>query len=302
METTQQFPASYSRLALAALVAAVYAGCYSAIRAGLPFSPPLRFAGLRALIGGTVLLALLALRRRPLLPARRLWPVVLALALIGTLLGFGAMFTSQQHTGAGLASVLGNTGPLIVIVLAAIFLGEPITRAKAAALLLGTTGVSLIALSGIGGAKGGASLGALIPLIAALSGASESVIVKRADLGTDVLSVTAWQFLVGSIPLLLLSASTERDRGIQWTPQFLLVLLFLALAGTAFSTALWYWLIQRDDVGRLTLVLFLVPVIGLMLGTVLFAERLSAMQGAGAGLALAACGIAAAFAKRRQPS
>ena len=292
----------YSRLALAALVAAVYAGCYSAIRAGLPFSPPFRYAGLRALIGGTVLLALLAARREPLLPTRRLWPAVLALALIGTLFGFGAMFTSQQHTGAGLASVLGNTGPLIVIVLAAIFLAEPITRAKAAALLLGTTGVLLIALSGVSGGRAGTSVGALIPLVAALSGASASVIVKRARLGTEVLSVTAWQFLVGSIPLLLLSASTERDRSIQWTPQFLFVLLFLALPGTAFATALWYWLLQRDDVGRLTLVLFLVPVIGLMLGMALFAERLSAMQGVGVGLALAACGIAAAFATKRQPS
>ena len=292
----------YSRLALAALVAAVYAGCYSAIRAGLPFSPPFRYAGLRALIGGTVLLALLAARREPLLPTRRLWPAVLALALIGTLFGFGAMFTSPHHTGAGLASVLGNTGPLIVIVLAAIFLAEPITRAKAAALLLGTTGVLLIALSGVSGGRAGTSVGALIPLVAALSGASASVIVKRARLGTEVLSVTAWQFLVGSIPLLLLSASTERDRSIQWTPQFLFVLLFLALPGTAFATALWYWLLQRDDVGRLTLVLFLVPVIGLMLGMALFAERLSAMQGVGVGLALAACGIAAAFATKRQPS
>lgn len=108
--------------------------------------------------------------------------------------------------------------------------------------------------------------------LAALSGASESVIVKRARLGTEVLGVTAWQFLVGSIPLLLLSALTERNRSIQWTPPFLFALLFL------------------------------VPVIGLMLGMAFLAERLSAMQGAGIGLALAACGVAAAFATRGQPS
>ena len=41
----------------------IYAFCYVAIKAGLPFAPPLRFAGLRALIGGILMLGVLVALR-----------------------------------------------------------------------------------------------------------------------------------------------------------------------------------------------------------------------------------------------
>ena len=69
----------------------LFAGCYAAIRAGLDYAPPFRFAALRASLGGTLLLALLALRGLPILPPRRLWSTVVILALIGTTLGFAVM-------------------------------------------------------------------------------------------------------------------------------------------------------------------------------------------------------------------
>ena len=76
--------------------------------------------------------------------------------------------------------VMGNTGPLIVILLAAAFLHELVTRVKLIAVTLGFLGVSLIAGPSIGQGHGGL-LATAIPLVAALSGATESVIVKRAE-------------------------------------------------------------------------------------------------------------------------
>lgn len=59
---------------------AIYALCFTLIKASLRFAPPLLFAGLRILIGGVVLLALLAiLAGRSCLagelgPGLRRWP------------------------------------------------------------------------------------------------------------------------------------------------------------------------------------------------------------------------------------
>ena len=55
------------------LLAAVYALCYGAIKAGLAFAPPLRFAGFRAVGAGAVLVPVLLLLGRPILPPRRTW-------------------------------------------------------------------------------------------------------------------------------------------------------------------------------------------------------------------------------------
>lgn len=285
------------RVGLALLVAAVYSACYAAIKIALPYAPPLRFAGLREIIAGTVIAMFLAIRRQSVAPPTRLWPATLLLVMVGGVAGFSAMFLGPRHTGAGLASVLGNTGPVIVIVLAALWLGERITLGKLTALALGMVGIGFIALPRQG--AGADPLAILLPLAAAVSGASESVIVKRAAVGRDVLRVTSFQFLGGGIALLLLSLALE-TQPVVWKARFVGPLLFLALFGSAFATALWYWLVQQDDVGRLSLVLLAVPVFGLALGALLFAETVSFAQGVGAALIVVACLVAAVFV--RQPS
>ncbi len=275
------------RIGLTVLIAAIYAVCYSVIKTGLAFAPPLRYAGIRAFLAGLALLGLLAFRRLPLLPPRRLWGVIAAIAAFGTAIGFGAMFLSPGRTGAGIASVLGNTTPLIVVGFAAPFLGEPFTPAKVAALVLGIGGISLIAYSGLAGPQAYGVVGVLLPLVSAAGSAAESVIVKRADAGGAILRVAAWQLLIGSVPLLAFSLWLERERSVTWSPTFGALLLFLSFVGTAFTTALWYWLVQRDEVGRLSLMLFLTPVLGLLLGSAVFGERVGSLEVAGVALAVA---------------
>lgn len=71
--------------------------------------------------------------------------------------------------------------------------------------------------------------------------------------------MTAWQSLLGALPLFALSAVWEGAQRVQWTLSFVVLLLLLGPGGTALTTTVWYWLIQRDDAGRLSLYLFLVP-------------------------------------------
>ena len=278
------------RTLLVLLIAIVYSVCYVTIKAGLALAPPLRFAGLRAAIAGAALLLLLVASRKPVLPTRRLWPGILLLAVLATVLSYGAMFLSPGRTGAGIASVLGNTTPLFAILLAAAVLHERITPAKLIALVLGFAGVSLIAYPAITGPSGAGLLGAVLPLLSAVGSASESVVVKRLNTGNETLRVAGWQLLLGGLPLLALSAWVERDVTILWGTRFVILLLFLALVGTAFATALWYWLLQRDEVGRLTLYLFLVPVLGLGLAAALYGERLGAIEWTGVAVTLVGLG------------
>jgi drug/metabolite transporter (DMT)-like permease len=112
------------------VVIAPMAACYPAIDVGLAFAPPLRFAGTRTLLGGLVLLLVLVLRRKPLWPEARLARWILPLGGLATTFTFGAMFASPAYTGAGIASVLGNTQPLIIMVLAHRFSMNKLCRAR----------------------------------------------------------------------------------------------------------------------------------------------------------------------------
>lgn len=281
--TARRHGAAWERsLALAAVIL-LAAVCYATVRIGLAYAPPLLFGGLRALLAGTALLSVALWARAPLLPSRSdVWSLVL-LGVSATTVTYGAMFASPLRMDTGLASVLGNVQPLLVLVLAAMLLGERLTRGKTAALLTGLLGVGLILYPSfaVGGSAGGSSTGGLLALGASAGAAVGSVLVKRIRVRPGIVALTGWQLIIGGAPLLALGALSSGAPRIQWTTTFVAVLVFLALFGTALPTTLWFWLLQDEDAGRLSMFLFLIPVLGLGLGVVAFGERIGLLQAAG---------------------
>ncbi len=194
------------RYAVMTGLASIYAICFAAIKAGLVYAPPFLFASLRAFLAGGVLLGLLAILRRQVLPTRASWPWVLALGLTTTTLAFAGMFLSPGRTGAGIASVLGNTQPIVALVLAAVILHERLDRTKVFALGAGALGVFLIAYPELSGQSAYGISGPALALGASLALAVGSIVAKRMGDQVDLINVTAWQLLVGGVPLLALSA------------------------------------------------------------------------------------------------
>jgi drug/metabolite transporter (DMT)-like permease len=281
-------------------VTVLAAVCYVGIKIGLVDAPPLVFGGLRALIAGIVLLGVAATSRAPWRPSRRdAWPLTL-LALTATTATYGAMFASPAQMGTGLASVLGNLQPLFVLVLGALFLGERLTQGKGVALAAGLVGVGLILYPALTPSAGGSgsAMGASLALGASAGAAVGNVVVKRIRVRPGLVALTGWQLVIGSVPLLITAALQPGGLAIRWTATFTLVLLFLALLGTALPTTLWFWLLQDEDAGRLSMFLFLIPVLGLGLGAVAYGERIGLLEGAG--VLVIVLGLAAVSRERRR--
>lgn len=280
------------RLTIVFGLTAIYAACFVLIKAGSRFAPDLAFAGMRTVIAGAALLALVVALRQPLLPPRGSWPWILALALTSTAGAYGAMFVSPGRAGAGIASVLGNLQPIFIVVLAALALGERMTRLSWLTSALGAAGAVLIAAPALAGGDAYGVSGPVLALAASFGFAAGSVLIKRLNPRSGLLALTGWQLLIGSLPLLAASVVYERDAAIVWNARFLAALLFLALVGTSLATAVWYWLVQREELGRLTVFLYLVPVFGLALSLAVYGERIGVAEGAGVALVLGGVGVA----------
>ena len=84
----------------------------------------------------------------------------------------------------------------------------------------------------------------------------------------------------------------ERGARLTWSATFVALLLFLALVGTAFANAYWYWLLRYHEAGELTLFLFFVPLLGLGLAAIFFGEALGPLTGLGAALTIGGIGAA----------
>ena len=289
-------PGGRARAAAIAGVVLSAATCSVVVKAGIAYAPPILFGGLRSVLAGAVLIGIAAARREPFLPGWKTFGPLVALALLATTAAYGGMFAAPARMGAGAASVLANLQPLFIIVLAALFLGERISGRTRVALGAGVLGVVLLVAPDLR-AGGADPLGPATAVAASLGAAAGSVMVRRLRDRIPVFTLAGWQLLLGSIPLL--GYGVLRGGRIEWTPSFWLVLAYLALVGTALSTALWFWLLRHDEAGRLSLYLFLIPLLGLLLGTVVFGEPLR-LSGVSGGLLVAAAVAVAALDRRRR--
>lgn len=279
-----------------ALIMGVYALCYIGIKIALPHAPPIFFGGIRILVGGVALLVALLVSGSAILPPKGTWGWVCGLAFVATFGGTATMFIAAKETSVGLASVLGNLQPILTLALALAFLNEKATRAKITALTLGTFGIVLISLPSIASGGVGEAKGSILALTSSLIVAITNVAVKRIA-GAELLRIVTWQLLLGSVPLFAASLASESWRSVHFNGPFVLTALVLGMLGTAFVNYAWYRVIQKEDVSRVGMFFFLVPVIGLLSGVLLFGEKITGIQAAGAVVTV----VALAFLRSAPP-
>lgn len=265
------------------LVAALWGACFVAIRWGLRDAPALWYAALRGLVAGTGLAGYAAVRghRLPKLGLRSA-ATVTALAFANVTLAFGAMFAATEGTVTGIAAVLSNAQPLLIVLPA-----WALYRERADAPTLGFMGLGLV---GILLLAGGGGSGALLALLAAVGITVGTLLIRQLD-GLDLVTVSAVHFLLGGAALAGVATLVEGRPVIAWTPRFLASLAFLALLGTALAFVLWFQEARRSPLAAISMWTLLVPVFGVTFGVVLLGERLAARELVG--VAIVALGVVA---------
>ena len=258
-------------------VTASWGGCFLAIRWGLRDAPVLWFAALRALVAGVALFGYAAVRRRSFRVSRQVWPTVAALTVTNATLAFAAMFAGVAGLTTGTAAALANAQPLLIVVPAWWLYREKVNATTVVALVVGFVGLLVVAIPGGGGQGAAQSLGAAAAITA-------GTLLARRLVGTDVVVVAAWHFLVGGVLLAGWASAVEGAPAITWTPRFVLVLAFLSLIGTAAAFVAWFTETQRASLTQLAAWTFLVPVVGIALAAIVLGERPAGWTAAGVGL------------------
>ncbi|HQJ26457.1 MAG TPA: EamA family transporter [Thermoleophilia bacterium] len=261
-----------------------------ATKVALDFSDALTFAALRVPLSAALLFLAMLVARRPLRPPPLGWTMLVG--LLQTTLFMGLVLTALHDTGAGRVSVLTYTMPFWLLLLAWAFLGERLRGAQWLAVTLAFTGLVLVvrpwAFDGV--------VSGVLTVLGGASWAASALVVKLLQRRhtVDVLSLTAWQMLLGSVPLVL-AAALVYDGGPQWTLTFWWGLAYTAVLANAVAWFLWLYALHALPAGAAGLGTLSIPVVGVLAAWVQLGETPTAVEGAGMALIIAALAVLAAY-------
>lgn len=273
-----------------AALALIWGGSFVANRQALTGLPVLTIVALRVLGGAVALWLWVWLRGLPVPRGGRWVAACAVMGLLNNVVPFCLIVWGQTQIPAGLAGILNaSTAVFAVLVAAAVFPDERLTPARALGVALGLGGVILAVGPRALAAFDLRSTAQLACLAAAVSYAISGAFARTALKGIRP-EVSAAGMLTAASALLV-PVALWHDGLPQAAPALpvLASLAYLSLAASALAYILFYAVLRLAGAGNLGLVTLLVAPVAIVLGALIFGERLTA--GALAGFGLIALGL-----------
>lgn len=245
-------------VAALAVLALIWGYNWVMMKIAVRYSEPFIFASMRTFFSAGILFAIMALLGRSLRPVAFWWMTLIGLLQTGFI---GLSILALTFGGAGKVSVLVYTMPFWLLLLAWIVLGEHIRGVQWLALGLALAGFLLIlspwSLQGV--------TATLLAVGAGLSWAAAGVAIKMLSRRqhVDVLSLTAWQMLIGSLPLVI-AAALSWSGGPVWSGQFIAAVVFNVVLANALALFLWNYSLLSLPTGLAGFGTLAIPVVGVL--------------------------------------
>jgi drug/metabolite transporter (DMT)-like permease len=289
---------SFTALVPVFIVYLAWGATYLAIRFGVREGsgfPPFSFASLRYLSAGGLLWLWSVLRRRRITPTKAEWSTLALSGLLMLVGGNGMVTWAEQQADSSLAALLVAAVPIWAILIEAVLNKRIPSLRLLAAVLVGFSGIALLAVPGMmkGVRAEVLSIGAL--LIAGFSWALGSVRQVRKPVSLDPAMNSGYQMLIGGVGLFLLSRLVGEPlptpTGESW-----LALVFLALVGSVLAFTAYVTALKSLPIQIVMTYTYVNPVIAVLLGWMILGEQITAWTLGG--MALVLLGVVGVFRER----
>jgi len=244
------------------------------VKEALQFSGPFDYSALRCIVGSLVMFGVLKFMKKPLAP-----PSIgraFALGLFQTA-GFLCFSSWALVEGAvGKSAVLIYTFPFWTLLFARVALGERIRGAQWLGVLLAAAGLVLVLEPWL---PGGSLFSRLLAVLSGVSWAISTVIAKdwrrRGDF--DLLTVTAWQLLLGGIVCCIIAVAVP-GKPVIWNAYFALLIAASGIVATAFGWLLWLMILKHLSAGVAGLGMMAVPALGVLFSRLQYGETFDPVE------------------------
>jgi drug/metabolite transporter (DMT)-like permease len=246
--------------------------------------PPLTARGVSGLVAGAALFAVAACIGETLIVPRPLWGRLVVAALLNVSAWMGLTTASLLWLPAGQAATLAYSMPVWAALLAWPILHERPVPRQIGAIVLGIFGVVIL----VGGANVQLDAtrlpGVALALLAAVLFAFGTVLSKRMPIPLPRVALTAWQVLLGCIPLLGAGLVFEQAHFAALPPIGWAALAYTAFVSMGMCYLLWFAGVRRLKTSSAAIGTLLTPVIGVAASAVALGDPLTMSQVVSLGL------------------
>lgn len=241
----------------------------------LHFSGPYDFAALRTILGALCLFIVMLVLKKPLKIQEI--PRLIVLGLLQTAGFTGLLVWALVEGGAGKTAVLTYTMPFWTMLLAWPLLGEKLSGWQWPAALFSLMGILFI-LDPLH--LGTDVFSMFLAIVSGISWALAVILAKKLQARSphlDLISLTAWQMLFGSIPIVVLAFITH-STPIDWNSYFIGALIYNSVFGNAIAWLLWLYALRHLSAGIATMTTTVCPVIAVIASSIELHETIKPFE------------------------
>lgn len=267
----------------------IWGSTWLVIRLGMESLTPFISAGVRFTIASSVILLVMKIRKIPLIVDGSAMKIYLVGGFFSFLIPFGLVYWGQQYISSGLASVLFAVYPFSVAVVAHFTLSdEKLKKTKVAGMLIGFIGIIVIFSDSFAIRFNMMEFLGMAAVVG--SGIIQSfvvVLIKKEGKHLNPFSMNLVPMAIAAIGFLgagLILEDVGRNR-------FDLIgvssVVYLGIFGSIVTFTTYYWLLKKVSVLLMSLIAFITPIIALILGWLVYNEKLTVFHLIGSILVLA---------------
>ncbi len=258
-------------------LATLWGGSFFLIELAVRALPVFTIVTARVAIAAFILLIFVTIKGQAMPKSLGMWGQFLLLGALRAAIPISLIVWAETQIDSGLASILNSTSPIFTMIVAHLLLkDEKLTSAKVIGVSVATLGIVVMigadALQGLG-----LQVLAQLAMLGATCSYGFAAVYGRRFKGVPA-AVSASSMLFGATLLTLpFALFLEKPWAIPASTQLtvsILAVLALALLSTALAFVIWFQLIHSAGAANTSMVTFLIPLVGLLLGVFVLGERL----------------------------
>lgn len=257
------------------VASSIWGGMYVVVKILVAVIPPLELVWMRYLIALVALVIIGLVTRQNWGIKKRHFGIIIAIAIIGYVISIVTQETGTMLSTAQMGAIITSTTPAFMVLFASLILKERLTLKKAISVSLATIGVIIIV--GIDDINMSSMLGGVSLIIAALTWALMSVLIKRIPSDYSQIVVTTYATLIAVVVLtpFVITKLPQIDINDLTNPTIWGGLIYLGVISTSIAFLLWNRGLQMLNASSGGVFFFVQPVVGTLLGWLILGETIS---------------------------